>query len=127
VQNIFQNWKTPWLRGHLIWMPMRPADTLDAAVAQEALFQDPRVSQYWDGERALGALVSGTLELTAPIAWDMYLIYPPGATWKGDKIPIPGFWMHQMDDERPDLLFDPEKLKANVQKAIEATLKENSL
>jgi hypothetical protein len=74
VRDIFQKWKTPRLRGHLVWIPMLAADDLDAAIAQEALFQDERVSQYWDGEHALGRLVSQTLKMSAPIAWDIYLL-----------------------------------------------------
>lgn len=101
---------------------MLPADDLDAAVAQELLFQDERVSQYWDGERALGRLVSQTLNLTAPIAWDVYLLYQSGAMWKDEKIPTPYFWMHQLD-ERPDLRLDPVRLTAEVQAAIEKPLK----
>ncbi len=38
------------------------------------------------------------------------------------KRPTPDFWMHQLN-ERPDLLLDPDRLMAEVQKAIEATLK----
>ena len=98
---------------------MLAADNLDAAIAHEALFQDERISQYWDGERVLGRLVSRTLKLAAPVAWDIYLLYAPGAMWKGDKMPGPAFWMHQLN-ERPDLFFDPERLMAEVRKAIEA-------
>ena len=101
---------------------MLTADDLDAAIAQEALFKDERVSQYWDSERVLGRVVSQTLKLTAFVAWDIYLLYLPGAIWKGERIPTPDFWMHQLN-ERPDLLLDPDRLMAEVQKAIEATPK----
>jgi len=101
---------------------MLPADDLDAANAQEALFRDARVSQYWDNERALGRLVSSTLKLTDLVAWDIYLLYSPGAMWKGERMPIPDYWMHQLN-ERPDLLLDPDRLMAEVQKAIDATPK----
>jgi hypothetical protein len=122
VRDIFQKWETPRLRGHMVWIPMLPADDMDAANAQEALFQDERVYQYWDGERVLGRQVSQTLKLAAFVAWDIYLLYSPGATWKGERIPAPDFWMHQLN-ERPDLLLDPDRLMAEVQKAIEATSK----
>lgn len=42
--------------------------------------------------------------------------------WKGERIPDPDFWLHQLN-ERPDLLLDPDRLMAEVQKAIEATPK----
>lgn len=101
---------------------MLTADDQDAAIAQEALFKDERVSQYWDSERVLGRLVSQTLKLVTPVAWDIYLLYSPGAMWKGERIPTPDFWMHQLN-ERPDLLLDPDRLMAEVQKALEATSK----
>lgn len=97
---------------------MLSADNLDAALAQEALFQDERVAQYWDPERVLGRLVSQTLNLATPIAWDIYLLYPPGARWEGDRLPVPDFWMHQLN-ERLDLLLDPSRLEAEVRKVIE--------
>lgn len=98
---------------------MLTADDLGAAIAQEASFQDERISQYWDGELAFGRLVAQTLKLSAPVAWDIYLLYLPGAMWMGDRLPIPDFWMHQLD-ERPDLRLDPDRLMAEAQKAIEA-------
>ncbi len=99
---------------------MLAADDVHAAIAQEAFIQDERVNQYWDGERALGRRVSRTLQLAAPIAWDIYLLYLPGVLWKGERMPIPDLWMHQLN-ERPDLRLDPDRLIAEVQKAIEAT------
>ncbi len=96
---------------------MLPGDDLAAALAQEALCQDERVSQYWDSRRSLGRLVSQALGLTAYFAWDIYLLYTPGETWKAGKIPVPCFWMHQLN-ERADLRLDPDRLIAEVQKAI---------
>lgn len=98
---------------------MMADDNLKAALEQEALFQDERVSQYWDGERVLGSLVSQNLKLAAPVAWDIYLLYSPGAKWKGEGMPLPDFWMHQLN-ERADLFLDPARLMAEVQKAVEA-------
>lgn len=107
------------MRGHLVWIPMLAADDHAAAVAEEAVFQDERVFQYWDGEWTLGKLVSQSLALASPIAWDVYLLYTPGSIWTDHKIPAPDFWMHQLN-ERSDLLLDAARLMAEVQKAIEA-------
>lgn len=97
---------------------MLVADDLQAAIAQEALFQDGRITQYWDGERALGRLISQNLKLAAPVAWDIYLLYAPGAMWKGKTIPTPDFWMHQLA-EPAGLRLDPVRLQAEVHNAIE--------
>jgi len=99
---------------------MLMTDNLDAAVAQETLFQNEQVSQYWDSDRTLGQLVSQTLKLTTPIAWDIYLLYSPKVKWEGERMPIPDFWMHQLD-ERSDLFLDPNRLMTEVEKAIEVT------
>jgi hypothetical protein len=96
---------------------MLAADDLNAALAQEAFFQDRRVHQYWDGERIFGRLVARRLALAAPIAWDIYLLFFPSTNWRGEKMPAPDFWMHQLD-ERPDLYLEPTRLMAEVQKAI---------
>lgn len=96
---------------------MMPEDDLEAARLQEESFQDERLNQYWDGERALGGLVSQTLHLHTPIAWDVYLIYSPGAAWGTEEMPEPDFWMHQLD-ERPDLLLDARMLEAEAGKAL---------
>jgi hypothetical protein len=101
---------------------MLKEDDLDAAIAQEETFQDERLSRYWDGERVFGRLVSQTLQLATPVAWDIYLLYSPGAIWQGKTMPRPDFWMHQLN-ERPDLLLDPDRLMAEVEKLILATPK----
>ncbi len=117
MRDIFSRWKTPRLRGHLVWIPMLPADTLYDAIAQSEVFQDERVFQYWDGDRVFGRLVSQTLKLSDPIAWDIYLLYSPEAGWKDGSLPVPHFWMHQLN-ERPDLYLDRTRLMAEVQKAV---------
>lgn len=98
---------------------MLPADDLGAALAQEVTLHDERVSQYWDGKRVLGRIVSRILKLSAPIAWDVYLLYSPGATWKDGNLPVPDFWMHQLG-ERMDLRLDAGRLRTEVQKMIAA-------
>jgi hypothetical protein len=50
---------------------MLAADDLDAAIVQEANFQEARIRQYWDGERFFGRLAAQGLGLAALIAWDI--------------------------------------------------------
>lgn len=96
-------------------------DNLDAALGLEGFYKDERITQYWDGHRALGRMISKSMKLAAPIAWDIYLLFSSGAVWEGESISTPDFWMHQLD-ERPDLLLDSNRLMAEVQKAIEARI-----
>jgi hypothetical protein len=74
---------------------MLPEDSAETALTQSQVFQDRRVVQGWDAERRIGDLFANTLKLTRT-AWDVYLLYPPGVTWKGNEPPLPAFWMHQL-------------------------------
>ncbi len=96
---------------------MLETDNLNAAQVQEAIFQDSRVSHYWDGKRVFGQLVSQTLNLATPIAWDVYMLYSPGASWEPEQMPAPDIWMHQLD-ERVDRYLDPKVLSGEIQKAL---------
>ena len=100
---------------------MLTTDDMEAAIVQEALFQDERISQYWDGKQVFGRLAARGLRLVDPVAWDVYLLYYPGTTWEGEMLPTPDFWMHQLN-ERPDLLLDPVRLTTEVLKAIKTGL-----
>ena len=103
---------------------MLPADNLEAALAQEKYCQDERVSQYWDGERAIGQKVAQLLNLSIPTAWDVYLLYLPNRPWNDCRLHLPDFWLHQLD-ERPDLRLDPDRLMAEVERALaETSIKE---
>lgn len=115
--DIFHRRASPRLSGSLVWLPMLAADDLPAALAREAELRDGRVSHYWDGRRALGRLAARSLNLSAPTAWDIYLLYPPGVSWAQEALPAPLFWMHQLD-ERPDLLLDPARLDEAVRQAL---------
>ena len=39
---------------HVVWAPMLPSDNEESAGKISKMFDDPRVKQYWDGERLLG-------------------------------------------------------------------------
>lgn len=86
------------LRGFVVWLPMLPSDSREAAGAQAARFVDQRLMQEWDGDRASGNLMAKTLALKGS-AWDVYLLYAPGVKWTGEQPPPPTFWMHQLRAE----------------------------
>ena len=80
---------------NIVWIPMLEGDTQAAAITSSAIIQDPRVAQFYDGERRLGATIAQGLGSPSEIAWDIYLFYPPGRTW--DALPPPPVtWMHQL-------------------------------
>jgi hypothetical protein len=118
VQQIFEEHVTEALRGAIIWIPMLPADSLDAANGRELHFSDRRLVQVWDAERSFGQALARTLALESPIAWDVYLVYPNGAAWDAELPPVPALWMHQLD-EAPDLRLDPARLKQYILTLLE--------
>ena len=99
VQSVFtKHANDARLRGFVVWLPMLPSDSKDAAGAQAASFVDGRLVQHWDADRASGNLLAKTLGLKGA-AWDVYLLYAPGVKWSGEQPPTPTFWMHQLREE----------------------------
>lgn len=99
VQSVFSKYPNDArLLGFVVWLPMLPSDSKEAAGAQAASFVDQRLVQQWDGDRSSGNLMAKTLALKGS-AWDVYLLYAPGVKWTGDEPPAPTFWMHQLRAE----------------------------
>ena len=98
MQAIFETTKSKRLFGAIVWTPMLVADNVFAANGHETRFSDPRVIHFWDPNRIFGQLLSQTLKLQEPIAWDVYLVYPPGHSWDTELPPMPEFWMHQLEE-----------------------------
>jgi len=94
----------PALRVMVVWLPVLDDDDLAAAQKAARSLHDPRVSQYWDEGRRLGEAMGVTLKIPQRhhagfgFAWDVYLLYPRGATWADwlDAPPAPPFFMHQL-------------------------------
>lgn len=88
------------LRAYVVWLPILPDDDAQAAARVARRFVDPRVTHYWDPDRALGLLLGERLALpphdpglTTGVAWDVYLLFGRGARWAD----APAFWMSQLD------------------------------
>lgn len=114
MQEIFEENKSELLYGAIVWMPMLATDNVNAANEREIRFSDSRLKQFWDPNHIFGRLFAQTLNLKEPIAWDVYLVYPPKHPWDTELPPAPAFWMHQLHEE-PALLLDPVRLKQYVQ------------
>jgi copper chaperone CopZ len=97
VARAFAATKTTKLKGFIVWLAMKPADSQAAASTQAAEFTDGRVVQGWDANGGIGDAFAKTLALKGR-AWDVYAVYEPGVTWTGDAPPKPTFWMHQLTE-----------------------------
>ena len=51
---------------------------------------DPRVIHFWDGERVIGQWFAEEVEGYKGVAWDVYYLYGPDATWESIPAPLAG-------------------------------------
>jgi len=73
----------------VVWIPMLDADELPLADKASARFGDLDVSQFWDGAKKLGNEVGHSVGADGWTAWDVYLVYAPGAEWTAAGLPAP--------------------------------------
>jgi len=123
VTRLFEEIDSADLRGTVVFLPMVRGD--DAAAAQERAAErgDARLECSWDATLSVGQLFKKTLGLHTT-AWDVYLVYEPGAVWRDESPPPPAFWMHQLSrwsgaPRGGDL--EPERLAAEIRRALSAT------
>jgi hypothetical protein len=66
-----------------IWIPMQPGD--ERSYADDVRITDPRVTNYWDGDKTAGAWLAdnriGGLAEPGSVVWDAYFAFAPDATW----------------------------------------------
>lgn len=51
---------------------------------------DARVMHFWDGELQVGGWFAREVDGYEGIAWDIYYLYGPGATWETVPSPLVG-------------------------------------
>ena len=94
MQSVLKNVQDDRIRAYFVWLPVIRSDDRASAVERSKEFTDSRLVHYWDGEQLSGVAWDETLK-TNEIAWDVYLIYGPSASWEKQP-PDPTFWMHQL-------------------------------
>ena len=92
---------------HVVWLPVLDGDAIDAAAgAAMSIGPRPRMTHYWDVDRAISSAAHEILDLTRRrrrVAWDLYLLYRAGVTWSA-PLPSPDVWLHQLDiSDQPSL------------------------
>lgn len=115
VERIFKTYASHRLRGYVIQQPIIPSDAPANAREQLAsLRTEPRLKGWWDARREIGTAFARTLRFPQRVAWDVYLVYPPGVQWTGSLPPVPLYWLsqHEVPDEAH--FFEPKKLEMAV-------------
>lgn len=87
---------TPALQASILWIPMLPNDTPLTSAQAAATFTHPRIQMEHDPHQQAGTYLAKRLGGTDWIAWDCYLLYPPGVVWQ-DELPQPDQWYHQLE------------------------------
>lgn len=113
VRRLFEEFPDEKLAGHIIWVPMLPADSLDAAMAEQNVIFDSRQHFWYDDDKSAANTWSSFIGLPTT-SWDVYAMYDSGALWAdGAPPPVPRVWMHQLNATPATKLedrLDPVKL-----------------
>ena len=81
----------------IVWLPMLPEDGAAAAAEAAHVCADRRARHFYDPEKIAGKAIAAAVGGAGRVAWDVYLVYPPGARWDHDP-PVPAAWRHQLGD-----------------------------
>ena len=76
------------LRVYAIWLPMLWSDA--RGMWNGNTMPDKRVMHYWDGEAVIGQWFAKEVDGYEGIAWDIYYLYGPDATWETVPTPLVG-------------------------------------
>jgi len=76
------------LRVYAVWLPMLGGDARE--MWNGTTMPDNRVIHYWDGERVIGQWFAKQVDGYEGIAWDVYYLYGPNATWETIPAPLVG-------------------------------------
>lgn len=121
-ESVLEEFPDAGLHVALVWMEMLPSDCTESALDAARLFDDRRVSHFYDASRIAGRSFAQGL-LPIGVAWDTYLFYPPGETWT-DGPPPPVRWAHQLGRIDPEHCHPGEELFAALADATRTMLTE---
>lgn len=74
------------LRVYVVWLPMLGGDAREEW--NGTTMPDPRVTHFWDGETVIGQWFAKQVNGYQGIAWDVYYLYGPDATWESVPSPL---------------------------------------
>jgi hypothetical protein len=88
------------LRVYVVWLPTRDGDNESAARNAMQYLVDSRVRHFWVNDLFLAEGFKKPLGLKEEVAWDVYLLFPKGATWR-PRVPDPVLFMNLGRNEMP--------------------------
>lgn len=97
---------------YVVWSPQLGAEDKHVASAT-ALVPDRRARHYWDGGMLAGTAFQPIVGSSAP-AWDTWLLFDKHAMWRGDSVPRPAWWEHQMASGPPELMLNADRWAAHA-------------
>jgi hypothetical protein len=108
------------LEVYVVWEPIRDDDNEKAARDATLNLVDHRARHFWVNDLAISDGFKKPLGLDKQTAWDVYLLFPPGATW-GANPPTPAYFMDMDRSEMPaDRRLNGIKLAQEIAKLLPA-------
>lgn len=87
---------------YVVWEPILRTDDERASRKATTLFHDDRLANFWASTTEIGSAFQSPIGLTTEPAWDVYLLYLPGAQWGEETPPRPTYFMHQLAGRLPE-------------------------
>lgn len=115
---VFQGITSEKLKAYAVWEPILRTDNRRGARRATTILPDPRVRHYWVEGREVGEMFKPALGLKDEVAWDVYLVYPPGVEWRGSRPPKPTYFMHQLHELSSARRLDAKALATEIRAAI---------
>lgn len=84
-EQILERFPDAELAVYVVWLPVLPSDER-FGVAD--VLVDERVRQFWDDDRLVSDEVGRVAGAGEGLAWDVYLVFGPDATWNR-RLPAP--------------------------------------
>jgi hypothetical protein len=84
-EQILERFPDAELAVYVVWLPVLPSDER-FGVAD--VLVDERVRQFWDNDRLVSDEVGRLAGSSEGLAWDVYLVFGPDATWNR-RLPAP--------------------------------------
>ena len=88
-ENILDAEKSQKLQIYAVWLNQRSTDAKEEI--DKSILEDPRVTQYWDGEGITGTHFAqtdlGGLGYSG-FVYDVYYVFGPDASWAEDPAPL---------------------------------------